>query len=100
MEPVAAGALPLLFLHWDAGSEWAAMVEVHAGDPPVRCLVIPDCGCDACDDGSDSMLPALDEGIVPVTATGEGWSASGSRSGREISALVEGPAQVARATAS
>ena len=105
VEPVADSALPLLFLHWDAGPEWAAMVEVLAGDPPVSCVVMPDCGCDACDDGSEPMLRALDEAIVPVltgdwlhleapglsvTAAGARWSASGSAGGPRRGRVIDG----------
>lgn len=80
---------------------------------------MPDCGCDACDDGSESMLTALDQAFLhaidggvyqvrdrrgrEVTTTYDGWAASGgfargeeerwvadARSGRRDRTVIEG----------
>ena len=67
------------------------LVQLSVGETVLTRL--PDCGCDACDDGSDQLLRALDETILHVldggvlqvsgpqgrvvTTTLDGWSASG-----------------------
>jgi hypothetical protein len=80
-----SGALALLLLERD--------VHAQPGEPPLAALDIavsrpdvvvdrwPDCGCDACDDGSAALLRAIDETIVHiiggsyVVLRGEGWHA-------------------------
>ncbi|MGA9746707.1 MAG: DUF6226 family protein [Nocardioides sp.] len=93
--PRAPGALPMLLTYRNGTSGWAAGVGVSlctgAGGPPaVSVGLAPDCGCDACDDGSDGVLVCLDESILHVvtgrfvhvltpthtitaTETGHGW---------------------------
>ena len=38
--------------------------QVHA--------LLPDCGCDACDPGSDELLEAVDQAVVREDGTAEG----------------------------
>ena len=67
-------------------------VLLGAGTPAVEIVLLPDCGCDACDSGSAELLEELDDHILDVvtgafthvatprgTVQGErdGWSASG-----------------------
>lgn len=47
-----------------------AGVTLGVGDPAVRFAFIPDCGCDACDSGSQDVIDLLDSYIRPVV-TGE-----------------------------
>jgi catechol 2,3-dioxygenase-like lactoylglutathione lyase family enzyme len=105
VEPGAPDSLALHGVHWEVDQdEFVPVVQVRVGPEAVPVIDAPDCGCDACDDGSESLLRALDDAIVPVvtgdwlhleapgvtvTATADGWSAHGSRTGREISRLVE-----------
>ena len=56
-----------------------AAVEIAVGEPRVSLGRLPMCGCDACDEGSDSLLQDVDElvlhAISPFVALrGEGWS--------------------------
>jgi hypothetical protein len=93
LTPVRQGSLPLVasFLAWERLDD--AVVLLGAGSPAVEIELIPDCGCDACDSGSDDLLAWLDRCVldvlsgafVQVTAPGrgtvkggeDGWSASG-----------------------
>jgi hypothetical protein len=92
LRPVRAGCLPMLvgFHHLQGVPD--AVVHLGAGQPAVPLLSVPDCGCDACDDGSDLILEELDKHVVsvvsgafvhvttrhgPIAATGPEWSASG-----------------------
>lgn len=98
VSPHRTGALPIRVRL--TGFEGVAdnAVEILAGDVVLSRL--PDCGCDACDDGSASLLQALDEvflhvldggvlqvrgprGIV-VRTTLDGWSADGNVEAREV----------------
>ncbi|MBB5832471.1 DUF6226 family protein [Brachybacterium aquaticum] len=47
------------------GPELPGLV-VGVGEPALAVLETPDCGCDACDDGSASMLRELDEILLSV----------------------------------
>ena len=104
VEPHAEGAVPLLFVHWDRDADFVPMVEVRVGPSGVPVVRAPDCGCDACDDGSASQLAALDAAIAPVVtgewlhiaapglsivATAHRWSAHGRRNNQDIGRLVE-----------
>lgn len=68
LRPVRAGCLPLLigFHHLQGVPD--AVVHLGAGEPAVPLLSIPDCGCDACDDGSDPLLKELDKHVVAVVS--------------------------------
>ena len=79
-----------------------------AADPAVRVTWIPDCGCDACDSGSQDVLDELDENVLGVvsgafrrlwsgdreiTVIGDGrWSASGGFRRGEVHAILADPA--------
>jgi hypothetical protein len=92
LRPVRAGCFPLLvgFHHLEGVPD--AVVHLGAGEPAVPLLSVPDCGCDACDDGSELILEEMDQHVVavvsgafvhvttrhgPIAATGPDWSASG-----------------------
>lgn len=47
-----------------------AGVTLGVGDPAVRIAFIPDCGCDACDSGSQDVIDHLDSYLRPIV-TGE-----------------------------
>ena len=79
LRPVVDGAVPLLL---DVGSTEVPgdHVRVGVGEPAVEVAMVPPCGCDACDDGSQELLDAVDRWIgstvagVLVHELGHGWS--------------------------
>lgn len=66
VRPRRAGAVPLVlgFAGFDGVED--NIVITGAGEPAVVLDRAPDCGCDACDDGSASLIEALDEQIRTV----------------------------------
>lgn len=64
--PRVAGTIPLVF-GWTR-SEIDGGIVIGVGDPTVVVEVIPDCGCDACDSGSQDVLDLLDEYVLGVVA--------------------------------
>lgn len=66
--PLGSGAIPLTFA-WTRFDD-AEGVVIGVGDPTVVVEVVPDCGCDACDSGSQDALDVLDEYVLGVV-TGE-----------------------------
>jgi hypothetical protein len=110
--PAGIGALELIVAHSRIGDVDDAGVVLGVGDP-VECVDwFPDCGCDACDSGSQNELDHLDThllGIVTgafrrltrgertVTVIGDGgWSASGFRTtarriGHQVEAVLADP---------
>nr|WP_280504265.1 DUF6226 family protein [Nocardia farcinica] len=65
--PAAGGGLPLVFsVHTPAERDRPAGVTVAVGDPAVAVSTVPDCGCDACDEGSAALLEELDRWVVSV----------------------------------
>lgn len=79
------GTLPLLLLERDAplqGQEGSlAVLRISVVQPVVAVAMLPDCGCDACDSGSDDLLRAIDETVGHVLGgpfvvmRGERWQA-------------------------
>ena len=66
--PLGSGAIPLTFA-WTRFDDATGLV-IGVGDPTVVVAVVPDCGCDACDSGSQDALNELDEYVLGVV-TGE-----------------------------
>ena len=105
--PRAAGALPLVIARGPLGPVDDACVTLGAGDPAVCITSIPDCGCDACDSGSQDVLDELDEymfGVVSgafrrlwsvdreITVIGDQrWRASGPFARGEVQAVLADP---------
>lgn len=105
--PVAPGAIPFVIGHSRLGGLDDVGVVLAVGAPADVVQWFPDCGCDACDAGSQNELEHLDEHIVSiVTGTfrrlssgrrtvtvldDDRWSASniGGGSARESSRLVK-----------
>nr|WP_241728939.1 DUF6226 family protein [Nocardioides zeae] len=79
LRPAVDGALPLLL---DVGSTGVQgdNVRIGVGEPAVEVAMVPQCGCDACDDGSEELLDAVDRVVGSVVAgvlvheSGDGWS--------------------------
>ncbi|MFC0674933.1 DUF6226 family protein [Brachybacterium hainanense] len=78
MRPHRPGALALRLGRTAAESGIHGLV-LGVGEPAVEVELLPDCGCDACDDGSDGLLRALDEVILDVVegAYEVSWSRRG-----------------------
>jgi Family of unknown function (DUF6226) len=77
--PHAAGGLPLVLARSHLGPVDDAGVTLGVGDPAVAITWIPDCGCDACDSGSQDVLDELDEAVVGVVSGAFRRLASGDR---------------------
>lgn len=105
--PRAAGALPLVVARSQLDAVDDAGVTLGVADPAVRLAVIPDCGCDACDSGSQDVLEELDEYVFGVVSgtyrrlwkgdrevtviSGGRWNASGRFDRGEIATLLARP---------
>ncbi|MBE1539903.1 DUF6226 family protein [Micrococcus yunnanensis] len=48
------------------------VIRVAVGAPRQVHALLPDCGCDACDPGSDELLEAVDQAVVRADGTAEG----------------------------
>lgn len=109
LRPVRARAVPLLLGFHDLQGAPNAVVVIGAGEPAVLVVSLPECGCDACDDGSDRLLEELDRHVLAVVSgelvhvttrqgtvftTGSGWSAQGRFAGAPaIEALLREAAE-------
>jgi hypothetical protein len=105
--PVASGALPLVVARSRLGDVDDAGVTLGRGDPAVCIDWFPDCGCDACDSGSQNELDYLDQhmGVIvsgafrplsggnrTITVFGEHeWQASGSFNRGEVESIIAEP---------
>ena len=110
--PVAAGALELVVARSRIGDVDDAGLVLGVGDPAECVEWFPDCGCDACDSGSQNELDHLDVHVLSVvtgsfrrltdgrrviTVIGDGaWSAHGFSSpgvriGRQVAAVLDDP---------
>jgi hypothetical protein len=105
--PFAVHALPLTVGRSRLGNVGDAGVTLGVGEPAVRVAIFPDCGCDACDSGSQNELDHLDahlrsivtgafrrlsSGARTITTRGDGgWSARGRFGRREVERILAGP---------
>jgi hypothetical protein len=105
--PHRRGALPLVIARSAIDDVPDAGVTLGVGDPAVWVAGLPECGCDACDSGSQYDLDELDRIVLGVVAgtfrhltSGErhitqfdpyGWRASGSFGRREVDAVLANP---------
>lgn len=85
--PHAAGALPLVVARSRIEGIDDAGVTLAAGDPAVCVVLIPFCGCDACDDGAQYELDQLDASVLSVV---RGEFRRLSKGDREITVLRDG----------
>lgn len=103
VRPTAAGALPLVLATTLIGEVADAGVLIGVGEPAVDLGRLPDCGCDACDSGSQNELAELDRmfldvvtgsfrrltlGDRAITVEDGGWSASGRFGRDEIEVVI------------
>jgi hypothetical protein len=88
-----------------------AVIAIGVGTPPVSIGMQPDCGCDACDFGSDDLLTSVDEMFIAVmdgnliyaedkdwtlTVGVNGWSAHGSEDFDALVARAHSGASIGR----
>lgn len=103
VRPRRRGALPLVLGGVGTTAEHEALV-VATGTPFVEVDLVPDCGCDACDQGSAELLREVDEAVLAVvdgslrvrvsarsaqvagsgSASGSTWSRSETRIRRRV----------------
>jgi hypothetical protein len=104
VHPVATGALELVVARSQIGDVADAGVVIGVGDPAICAGLFPDCGCDACDSGSQDELDRLDQcilgvvsgafrrlsdGVREITVRGpDGWTASGGFSRGEVDKVL------------
>jgi len=79
------GTLPLLLLEHDVWlpelGAYLQTLDISVAEPEVVLELVPDCGCNACDPGSNNLLRVVDETISHVIGgpyvalRGEGWHA-------------------------
>jgi hypothetical protein len=68
--PAIDGGLPLVVCRSRIEDVAEAGITLAVGDPAFVVAIIPDCGCDACDSGSQAVLDQIDSYIRPIV-TGE-----------------------------
>lgn len=96
-----AGTVPLLLLERSAplaaGSPPLADLRVSVVRPSLVVDTWPDCGCDACDSGSEDLLEAIDESVIKVVGgplvllRGPRWHAQWYPDGGSSGGKVPGP---------
>lgn len=89
---VREGSLPLIIGVSRAGKrsdgeEFIGSIVIGAGSPALSFGRIPDCGCDACDTGSDPLLEEVDRAVFPVVDGSLEMKAGRGRKGELASAL-------------
>jgi hypothetical protein len=105
--PLAMGALPMVVAHTRIDDVAGAGIVLGVGDPARSVTRLPDCGCDACDSGSQAELDVLDDHFVSIVSgafrllidgdreitalSDDQWSASGQFSRREVPAILVDP---------
>lgn len=105
--PRVAGALPLVMARSQLGDVDDAGITLGVGDPAVCVTWLPDCGCDACDSGSQSELDRLDEYLLSIVSgayrqlrrkdrvieviNDTGWSAQGLRQSDRVDSILADP---------
>jgi Family of unknown function (DUF6226) len=105
--PFASGALRLIVARSRLGDVGDAGVTLGLGDPAVCFDWFPDCGCDACDSGSQNELDHFDHRVLVVvtgrfrrltrrdrtiTVFGEHeWQASGSFGRGDVERIIGDP---------
>lgn len=82
-----------VFLHLT--SEHLVGAVVAYGEPEVVLTAQPVCGCDACDDGSDPLLEAIDDAFESAVM-GEVLIEHGKRSARVVTGLGESTSSTVR----
>jgi hypothetical protein len=95
------GTLPLLLLerdvHWPGLEASLAVLHISIVKPEIAVETLPDCGCDACDLGSDDLLGVIDETIGNVLGgpfvalRGNGWEALWHPDGGSSGGTGRGP---------
>ncbi|KFC53248.1 hypothetical protein GY12_02745 [Micrococcus luteus] len=90
----------------DDGGGVLPVIRLAVGAPGQVHAVLPDCGCDACDPGSDELLEAVDQAVVRAVGgggepAGPSWAAAPGLAralarGRHGRGAVPGPGRAVR----
>ena len=102
--PEAIGGLPMVIARSALGDCDDAGLTLGAGRPATQVVFVPDCGCDACDSGSQDLIDLVDEyvraivtgrfrrlsrGQQVITVTGESSSSANVDRRRSAAALAD-----------
>lgn len=87
--PKKAGAIPIV-LERSTIADVDSGLTIGAGDPAVLAALVPDCGCDACDSGSELELEHLDSVLWDLLC---GRFRHLTNDGRRIRVLGDGMSQ-------
>ncbi|MEO0495714.1 MAG: DUF6226 family protein [Actinomycetota bacterium] len=63
-----AGAIPIVLVTTGFAGLDDNGLEIGAGEPTARLGIHPDCGCDACDSGSEGLLEEVDGSFADVVS--------------------------------
>lgn len=111
LTPEGDAALSILVVLGPMEGVEDAVISIGVGTPPVSIGMQPDCGCDACDFGSDDLLTSIDEMFIAVMdgtliyaedkdwtliVGVNGWSAQGSEDFGGLVARAQSGASVGR----
>lgn len=103
VRPRRAGAVPLVLGFGGFDGVEDNIVVTGAGEPAVVLDRSPDCGCDACDDGSAPLIEAFDDQVRnvvggtlvhvdapegPITVRSDGMSWAGAYDSRRVEEIV------------
>lgn len=101
LDSTRPGTLPLFLLEQNVPllgqEESLAVLHISVARPEVVVEMQPDCGCDACDSGSDDLLTAIDETVGHVLGgpfvalRGDGWHADWYPDGGASGGAGRGP---------
>ena len=88
--PTVAGGVPLVVCRSAMGAVDDAGVTLGVGKPAMVLTFIPDCGCDACDSGSQDVIDEIDTYLRAIVT---GSFRRLTRRGRSITVTAEGMRQ-------
>ncbi|WP_338702633.1 DUF6226 family protein [Streptomyces sp. Q6] len=66
LRPRRPDAVPLVIGYGAIDDVSRTVLVLGVGEPAVPLGIVPDCGCDACDDGSAGILEMVDESVLAV----------------------------------
>jgi hypothetical protein len=105
--PCAVGACPMVVARSQIGDVPDTGITIGWGDPAVLVGLFPYCGCDACDDGAQRDLDAVDGRLSSIVSGGYrrltngerrvteeasyGWSAAGEWADGEVEVVLADP---------
>ena len=108
LAPRVSAGLPLVLAYASFDTDEINGVTVGTGEPAVEVTRVAQCGCDACDSGSQAELDVLDDHVAGIVSGAfrhlsagsrtitvhqtDGWSASGVFRRGEVESALDDPA--------